>query len=129
MNLKAFYCLVCGSKTFHNYDLLSTKLDKILSDKKRVVIVSGGAAGADTLAEQYANERKHILKVFPAQWHLYGRGAGFRRNTQMLEFIQQYRPDCGVVAFWVNKSKGTAHTISEAEEKFNIPVRTIKITI
>lgn len=129
MNYNAFYCLVCGSRTFDNYPLLRDKLDKILSHKQNVVIVSGGAYGADSLAERYAKERNYKLKVFLPNWVVNGRKdnqAGYKRNAEMIKFIQQYTPECGVVAFWKNKSNGTAHTIG-LSERYNIPVRIITV--
>lgn len=65
---EAFYCLVVGSRTFDDYELMKKKLDHILKNYHRIVIVSGGARGADSLAERYAKEKGYPLKVFPAEW-------------------------------------------------------------
>ena len=44
---KAFYLLVAGSRDFNDYNLLKEKLDFFLQEKDNVIIVSGGARGAD----------------------------------------------------------------------------------
>lgn len=119
-----FHCLVVGSRTFNDYSFMKHKLDYFLQCQKSVVIVSGGAKGADSLAEQYAHEKGYMLKVFPAKWDLYGFYAGYARNRQMHEYISKV-PKRGCVAFWQNESKGTAHNFELAKE-FDTPIRIIK---
>ena len=119
----AFYCLVVGSRSFDNYSLMSKKLDKLLSNQKKVVIVSGGARGADSLAERYAAERRYPCKVFKADWSI-GKRAGFARNKQMHEYISSFEHR-GVVAFWDGKSKGTAHNF-ELAKQYNNPIRIVR---
>ena len=52
-----FHLGVIGSRTFNDYTLCKKTLDKVfkkLLDKyEEVVIVSGGAKGADSLAKKY----------------------------------------------------------------------------
>ena len=121
---EAFFCLVVGSRTFKNYPLLAQKLDTLLGNKDKVVIVSGGANGADSLAERYAQERGLHLKVFPAKWDELGKSAGYIRNEEMHAYIAS-NPNRGCVAFWDGKSKGTAHSIKLAK-KYNNPIRVVR---
>lgn len=118
-----FACLVVGSRSFNNYGLMKAKLDKLLVNQDSVLIVSGGARGADTLAEQYAKERCCPCEVFPADWST-GKSAGFVRNEKMHKFISTFESR-GVVAFWDGKSRGTAHNFRLAE-KYNNPLRVIR---
>lgn len=118
-----FFCLVVGSRTFNDYELMKKKLDKLLQNQKKVVIVSGGARGADTLAVQYAKERGYSVKVFPAQWEKYGKRAGYVRNEQMHEYISKVERR-GVVAFWDGQSHGTEHNFSMCR-KYGNPLRKI----
>lgn len=124
-----FYLLVVGSRTFRDYDLMREKLDHLLSRYTSmcvpICIVSGGARGADTLAERYAKERNYELEVFPADWDKYGKSAGYRRNREMHRFISQCNRDCGCVAFWDGQSRGTAHNFKLAEE-YNVPLRIVR---
>ena len=119
-----FYCLVVGSRTFTDYDLMKRKLDAMLINHPKTVIVSGGAAGADTLAEKYAKEKGLILKVFPANWEIYGNRAGYKRNEQMHKYIS-IADARGVVAFWDGESKGTQHNFGLAK-KYSNEIRIIK---
>jgi hypothetical protein len=80
--------VVAGGREYENYPELSQKLDQTISqlnipEGMSVNIVSGGARGADTLAEKYAQERGLGLQVFPANWNEKGLSAGTLRNTQM----------------------------------------------
>ncbi len=106
-----FKVIVAGGRKFSNYELLESKLDKILSNKTNVEIVSGKANGADSLGEKYAKKRGFKVKEFPANWDDYGNSAGPRRNIEMADYAD------GLVAFWDGMSKGTAHMIKVAREK------------
>ena len=116
-----FYCLVVGSRTFNDYDLMCEKLDYLLMNYSQVAIVSGGAKGADTLAEKYAKEHNYPLRVYKADWNAYGKRAGFLRNEEMHKCISIYE-NKGVVAFWDGNSSGTAHNF-ELAIKYNNPIR------
>jgi hypothetical protein len=121
---ETFYCLVVGSRTFENYNLMKNKLDKLLVNQKNVVIVSGGARGADSLAEKYAKEKGYTLKIFKADWKKWGNYAGYERNNRMHEYIKDYEKR-GCVAFWDGKSHGTKQNFDLCE-KYNTPLRIIK---
>jgi hypothetical protein len=76
---------------------------------KDTVIVSGGAAGVDTWAENAAKEYglpKPI--IFKPEWKKYGKPAGMIRNAQIIDAA-----DC-VTAFWNGISSGTANSIERA---------------
>lgn len=121
-----FYLLIAGSRTFNNYELLKERCDFFLQNQKGTIhIVSGGAKGADTLAERYARERGYELHVFPADWNKYGNSAGYIRNEEMHKFIAKASYKTGVVCFWDGQSKGTAHNF-ELCKKYNNPLRVVK---
>jgi len=115
---RPFRCLVVGSREFEDYETLCKVLDKILQNYEDVEIVSGGAKGADSLAERYAKEHGYALKVFPANWNKYGKSAGWRRNTEMHKYISTF-PNRGVIAFYNGTSKGTAHNFELAPKYEN----------
>lgn len=121
---KSFFCLIVGGRNFNNYDLLKRKLDKILQNQNKVFIISGGARGADTLAEKYAKEKGYGFKVFIANWDKYGKSAGYIRNTQMHDFINHFL-NRGMVAFWDGKSKGTKQNFDLAK-RYYTPIRIIR---
>jgi len=103
--------IVAGSRTFNDYGVLSAYCDRVLSRVVDVEIVSGGARGADSLGELYARERGYPVRVFPAEWEKYGRGAGLRRNVEMAEYAD------GLIAFWDGESRGTMHMVGVARER------------
>ena len=116
-NCEAFFCLIVGSRSFHDYCFLEERMDFLLSNQKKVVIVSGGAKGADSLAEQYAKKRGYKFVLFSADWSK-GKRAGYLRNRKMHEYIARQKKR-GVVAFWDGKSPGTAQNFELAKEFSN----------
>ena len=101
---------VVGSRTFNDYDLLKSKLDAIHNRKPITVIVSGGAKGADSLAERWARENRIELLIFTPDWDKYGKRAGFIRNEDIIKNSD------AVIAFWDGTSKGTKHDIDLAKK-------------
>ena len=73
-------------------------------------VVSGGAPGADSLAEKWAKENKKMLTIYPADWLNLGKRAGYVRNTDIVKNSDM------IIAFWDGNSKGTKHTIGLAQK-------------
>jgi hypothetical protein len=105
--------IVAGGRDFYDYDLLQRKLIHWFRGMtpEDVVIVSGGARGADKLGERFAEEHGCELKVFNADWDRWGDSAGYRRNVEMAEYAD------ACICFWDGKSKGTKHMADIAEKK------------
>jgi len=99
---------IVGSREFKNYELFSDAMKQYLSDISWVV--SGGAPGADSLAEKWAKENKKMLTIYPADWLNLGKKAGYVRNTDIVKNSDM------IIAFWDGKSKGTKHTIGLAQK-------------
>ncbi len=102
-----FWIIIAGSREFNNYDLLCSKMDYLISNtNKTVVVVSGAARGADKLGERWAKERGYRVEQYPADWDQYGKRAGPIRNKQMAEHAN------ALVAFWDGVSRGTENMIN-----------------
>ena len=110
--------IVAGGRDFTEYSLLSDKLDNLFSKRDDVVIVSGMARSADSMAVKYANEKKIRVSEFPAEWSKYGNRSGFRRNVEMARFAD------ACVVFWDGKSVGTSHMIDTAK-RMNLKLRIV----
>jgi len=101
---------VIGSRTFNDYELMATYLNMIrCAQADEVEIISGGARGADHLAENYAANWGAALTVFKPDWDNLGKSAGFARNQTIIDACDM------VVAFWDGKSKGTQDSINKAK--------------
>lgn len=108
------YVAVVGSRDFTDYYMMEEILDRLFKKKsisKPVVVVSGGAHGADSLAERYAETKGLRLDVYSAEWARYGKAAGPMRNKVMADKVDL------VVAFWDGTSRGTANMIEEAQAR------------
>ena len=80
------------------------------------MLISGGAPGVDTLAEEYAKQHGLPIRVIRPNYALYGRRAPLFRNRQIVECADL------VVAIWDGSSPGTAFTVEYARER-GVPVR------
>ncbi len=101
---------IVGSRTFTDYELLSRAVLSNFNFSKIDLIISGGANGADTLAEIFANKFNIPLQIFYPDWNVYGKRAGFIRNKLIIE------NSAVVYAFWDGKSKGTKNSIDLAKK-------------
>ncbi|MBV5326158.1 MAG: DUF2493 domain-containing protein [Chlorobium sp.] len=101
---------VVGSRNFSDYELLKETMLKFTPSK----IVSGGAKGADTLAENYAREYQIDTLIFKPDYKKYGRVAPIIRNATIIDNANI------VVAFWNGKSKGTKNAIDNAKRKMKV---------
>lgn len=111
--------VVAGSRGFMSYELLESSLKDILVGYRpsEIEIISGGARGADQLGERFARDYNCHLKIMPAEWDLYGKGAGYRRNADMAIYANSTDDiDGKVVCFWDGISKGTTHMINLAKK-------------
>lgn len=110
--------LICGDRNWSDSGTILLRIERL---PKNAIIISGGARGADTIAELIARSIGMKTQIFPAQWNLYGKAAGPIRNQQMLE----ENPDL-VIAFHndLNSSKGTKDMINRAK-KAGIPTEVI----
>ena len=87
--------LVCGGRDFNRPAQLTRALDMLHKERKFTHLIHGGAAGADTLAGEWARMKSEIESyVCHAEWEKYGKSAGYKRSARMLE----WKPDL-VVAF------------------------------
>lgn len=102
---------VVGTRTFERAELVSAYLDRCRREQPDLVIVSGGARGADRLAAEYARRHHLDLVLFHADWQAHGRRAGALRNKQIVDAAE------ALVAFWDERSPGTKISLEMAVRK------------
>lgn len=122
---------IIGSRTATDLGLLDTSIRRYLGHHTEnplhardgwvprfAEIVSGGARGADRLAEEWVetfNEREKAhqqpikLTVFKPDWDKHGKAAGFIRNEDIIGAADV------VLAIWDGVSKGTQNSLSIAK--------------
>ena len=117
--MKELRIIIAGSRDFNDYELLKKSAIEIIT-KKTILpdltrIVSGGARGADTLGERFANEMGLEISRFIPDWDGLGKRAGYVRNAEMAKFAVEDNNDGILIAFWDGKSRGTKHMIDLAK--------------
>ena len=77
--------LVCGGRSYSDARAVNIALSVIHQIDRIGLIVHGGAEGADRLADNWAAAKNVSIRRFPADWDRFGKGAGPKRNQQMLD--------------------------------------------
>ena len=96
---------VVGSRDFNRPDAVR---QFVWEQDRTTVIVSGGAAGVDSVAVGEAQRLGMPYEVHLPDWSRYGRRAGAVRNQQIVDAAHE------VVAFWDGQSRGTKITMDMA---------------
>ena len=90
--------LIAGSRSIQAFDLGAHV------PKETTLIISGGAEGIDSLAEQYADQMRLSKRILRPQYGRYGKAAPLKRNEKMVELADR------VLIIWDGISKGSQHT-------------------
>ena len=97
--------LIVGSRSITDFDLspyVPAEVD---------TIISGGANGVDSLAEQYADLHRLSKYILRPRYDLYGRVAPLKRNEQMVDMAD------AVLVVWDGISKGAKYTLRYTEKQ------------
>jgi hypothetical protein len=105
--------LITGSRSWTAYNAIQEALSELVGTH---ILVSGNCPqGADLMCEKAAQELGWEVELYPANWDLHGKKAGFIRNKEMVDS----EPDI-CLGFIHNKSKGGSMTVRLAKTA-NIP--------
>lgn len=111
--------IVTGGRDYNDQNTVARTLQYLylapFSKGDKPTLVSGGATGADRLAEQYARAYGWTVEVHRADWKAHGRAAGPVRNQKMADLGADL-----LVAF--PGGRGTADMVRRAR-KAGIPVQ------
>jgi hypothetical protein len=124
----AVVVIIAGSRSFTDIALVRAAVRASGWQSGIMLIISGGAAGIDRLAERYADEQAIAKKIMPADWSnisvpgaivrrnsrgLYNAAAGMQRNELMATtaIVEARHQGCegGLILVWDGKSSGSAN--------------------
>lgn len=77
--------LVTGSRDWTDERAVARALDSAARPGELIIVVHGGARGADLLAEEHARERGWVVEEHQADWAALGNSAGCVRNQEMVD--------------------------------------------
>lgn len=75
--------LVCGGRHYNKTSVVFGVLDR-LALNSQIMVINGGATGADQRVREWADERGTACATVPAPWGKHGASAGPIRNSWML---------------------------------------------
>ena len=85
------YQIIAGGREFADASWMKDHLGfmaaRSYTNEFSLTIVSGGARGADRLADEVARSLGITSVVIEADWEEYGRRAGYLRNVAMAEYV------------------------------------------
>lgn len=81
--------LITGSRSWTDAAVIYAALDEVLARHPVLTVVHGAAAGADWTADRWCGIRWHqgrdvLAERHRADWDRLGKGAGFKRNQEMV---------------------------------------------
>jgi hypothetical protein len=85
--------LVFGGRHYHDRDMVYKCLGMLEFYYPKLVVIQGGAPGADKLGKDWGKLNGHAGVQIDALWDYYQKGAGFIRNAWMQDIME---PDLGV---------------------------------
>ena len=105
--------MIVGSRSITDFDLSPYIPEDVDT------VISGGAGGIDSLAEQYADLHRLSKYIIRPRYDLYGRAAPLKRNEQVVDIAD------AVLVIWDGCSKGTQYTLKYAK-KMSKPITLVK---
>jgi predicted Rossmann-fold nucleotide-binding protein len=99
--------LVCGGRDYRDKEHVYKVLDQIYAHYGELVIINGGAGGADSYAHGWAIDRAQHHTKMMSLWDRHQKAGGVIRNSAMLAL----RPNL-VIAF--PGGPGTANMVKQA---------------
>ena len=102
---------IIGSRGFDDYAFMLQKIHELIDINVLHTTVSGGAKGADNLAERFADDYDLKKVIFKPEYQRHGRAATFIRNRLIVDTADV------LIAFWDGKSTGTKYTIDYAKKQ------------
>lgn len=119
-NRQIYKLIVAGGREFSDYNLMREAIAEFIKEHKitKLEIVSGGARGADSMGEEYAEYYGHSKHIIPADWNTHGKAGGYIRNMEMANYAD------GCIIFWDEASKGSKHMIDIAKGK-DMPLKIV----
>src|SRR5574339_141298 len=105
---------IVGSRNYPNREIIEKFIKENFS--KDDVLVSGGAKGVDSWAQECAEKLGIKTEIYYPDYEKYGKPAPLMRNTVIVAQSNQ------IVAFWDGISTGTLNTVTKCK-KTNKPYK------
>lgn len=102
--------LVFGSRSINDDAFINEMLNKIIGDRKDIIIIEGDAIGVDRTAGNHAKMKGLEVKLYKPDWNKLGKAAGILCSEDMVKECTK------AIGFWNGVSNGTRATIKFLEQ-------------
>ncbi len=106
--------LITGSRKFDDYEALKNAIKEVEKHQgeKITMLLHGGAIGADTLAQKWADENKIPTQIIRPDYQKFkNKAAPLIRNKELVKLA-----DCTLAIYVENRTGGTWYTSQETIE-------------
>jgi hypothetical protein len=100
------------------FSVLDKTLAKLQGRGEKMVLLHGGAGGAEKIASQWANNRNVPQIVFKPDWNKHDKAAPFKRNDEMLATLPAF-------LIMANKEGGIHEQLLRGAKKLGVPIKEI----
>ena len=101
--------IIAGSRTIESPEQVFSAI--AMAPWKPTAVISGGAAGVDSLGEAWGRQNQIRVVRMAADWDRFGKRAGYLRNVEMAAVAE------ALILIWDGKSKGSGHMKRIAEAR------------
>lgn len=111
--------IVTGGRAYNGTGLVEAldALERESSDYDPMMLIVGDARGADQIARDWAIKNSVFHKLHLADWDAYGKGAGPRRNSDMVKSAFEFKMQVEtVICLAAPGGRGTADCVNRCRE-------------
>jgi hypothetical protein len=104
--------IIAGSRDIEDYPLLCDTIRLAQLQGIHITsVVCGTARGVDQMGERWAKEHNIPVDYHPAQWGLWGKAAGVKRNEVMAANAD------ALILLWDGSSRGSSNMLMNARKR------------
>ena len=124
----SYRVIFCGSRNWHSWHPILDAVLEMATEHPDLVVVTGGARGADEMVDAYARKLGLVVEKFPADWQGRGQAAGPIRNAAMLaagaDEVVAFKDD-----FDYSMRRGGTENMIRIAQRAGVPTRVLTSSV
>lgn len=124
----SYRVIFCGSRDWHSWHPILAAVEEIHGAHPDLVVITGGARGADEMVDRFARNNGIPVEKFPADWQGRGQAAGPIRNAAMLaagaDEVVAFKDD-----FDYSMRRGGTENMIRIAQRAGVPTRVLTSSV